>query len=78
MDARQGVQWYTYRWRIERFHFVLKTGGSNVETLQLQEYDRMVRAIARYSIVAWRILWMTYQVREDPDQPSAVVFTPEE
>lgn len=38
----------------------------------------MVRAIARYSIVAWRILWMTYQVRENPDQPSAVVFTPEE
>ncbi len=45
---------------------------------QLQEYDLMVRAIALYSIVAWRILWMTYQVREDPDQPCSVVFSPEE
>ena len=77
-DARRLVEWYTYRWRIERLHFVLKTGGSNVEKIQLQAYDRMVRAIALYSIVAWRILWMTYPVREDPDQPCSVVFSPEE
>ena len=77
-DARRLVKWYTYRWRIERFHFVLKTGGSNVEKLQLETYDRLARAIALYSIVAWRILWMTYQVRQDPDQPCSVVFNPEE
>ena len=77
-DARRLVEWYTYRWRIERFHFVLKTGGSNVEKLQLETYDRLARVMALYSIVAWRILWMTYQVRQDPDQPCSVVFTPDE
>ncbi len=77
-DAQRLVEWYTYRWRIERFHFVLKTGGSNVEKLQLETYDRLARAIALYSIVAWRILWMTYQVRQDPDPPCSVVFNPEE
>jgi len=66
------------RWRIERFHCGLKTGGSNIEHLQRETYDRLTRAIARDSIVAWRILWMTYQVRQDPDPPGSVVFHPEE
>ena len=77
-DAVRLVQWYTYRWRIERFHFVLKTGGSNVEKLQLETFDRLARALTLHSVVAWRILWMTYQVRQDPDQPCSGVFTPEE
>jgi hypothetical protein len=77
-DARCLVRWYTYRWRIERFHFVLKTGGSNVEKLQLETYDRLARAIALYSIIAWHILWMTYQVRLQSDQPCSIAFTAEE
>ena len=76
-DARRYVEWYTYRWR-ERFHFVLKTGGSNVEKPQLETYERLARAIALDSIVAWRILWMTYQVRQDPDQPCSGIFTSDE
>ena len=32
-DAQRILRWYTYRWRIERRHFILKTGGSNVEKL---------------------------------------------
>ncbi len=77
-DAQRILRWYTYRWRIERLHFILKSGGSNVEKLQLETFDRLQRAIALYAIIAWRILWMTHQARHDPDQPCSVVFTVEE
>lgn len=74
-DAERMVTWYSYRWRIERLHFTLKTGGSHVEDLQLESRERLERAITLYSIVAWRLLWMTYQVRVDPDQSPAVAFS---
>lgn len=77
-DAECIVTWYSYRWRIERLHFTLKTGGSHVEDLQLETRERLERAITLYSIVAWRLLWMTYQVRVDPDQSPAVAFSPPE
>ena len=28
--ALQVLTWYTYRWRIERYHFILKSAGSFV------------------------------------------------
>lgn len=77
-DARRIVTWYSYRWRIERFHYPLKSGGSQVERLQLETADRLKRAIALYSIIAWRIVWMTYQTRVDPDPSPSIAFTPEE
>ena len=52
LDAQRILRWYTYRWRIERLHCILKTGGSNVEKLQLETFDRLRRAIALDSIMA--------------------------
>ena len=74
-DAERLVTWYSYRWRIERLHFTLKTGGSPVEDLQWESRDRLERAIALYSVVARRLLWMTYQVRVDPNQSPSVAFS---
>ncbi len=68
----------SYRWRIERLHFALKSGGSQVERLQLETRERLERAITLYTIVAWRILWMTYQVRINPDQSPTVAFSADE
>ena len=42
-EAQQIVQWYTFRWRIERLHFVLKTGGPKVEKLPLETFARLER-----------------------------------
>lgn len=56
------VRWYSYRWLIERYHFVLKS-GCGVEKLQLETGRRIEMALATYSIVAWRLLWLTYQAR---------------
>ena len=65
-QAAQCVRWYRYRWLIERYHFVLKS-GCRLEELQLETAQRLERALATYCIVAWRLLWLTYQERETPD-----------
>jgi hypothetical protein len=65
-DALQCVQWYAYRWTIERFHFVLKS-GCKIEERQLDTVEAMQRAIPVFSTVAWRLLWLTLQSRETPD-----------
>ena len=56
---------------------MLKTGGSQVEKLQWETFARLERAIALDTLIAWRILWMTYQGRQDPDQSCAVAVTAE-
>lgn len=65
-DAVRCVRWYVLRWRIERFHFTLKS-GCRIEQRELEKVERMERAIATFSIVAWRLLWLTYEAREHPD-----------
>jgi len=35
--------------------------------LQLQHRDRLLKALATYSIVAWRLMAMTYKARLTPD-----------
>jgi hypothetical protein len=72
-DALQCVQWYAYRWIIERFHFVLKS-GCKIEQRQLETVARMERAIPVFSIVAWRLLWLTLQARETPATPCTVIL----
>lgn len=76
-QARQCIAWYSQRWLIERYHYVLKS-GCQVEKLQLEEADRLKRAFATYCIVAWRLLWITYHSREQPEASCEVVFQPHE
>jgi hypothetical protein len=64
--AQQLLQWYSYRWLIERYHYTLKS-GCRVEHLQLEKFDRLDRAIATYVIVSWRLLWLTYLIRPTDD-----------
>jgi hypothetical protein len=72
-DALKCVQWYAYRWTIERFHFVLKS-GCKIEERQLETVEAMERAIPVFSIVAWRLLWLTLQARETPDAPCTMIL----
>lgn len=73
-QAWQCVQWYTLRWLIERFHYTLKS-GCHIEHLQLETGERLIKALATYSIVAWRLMALTYQARLYPDSPCTQVFT---
>lgn len=76
-EAVRYLRWYGYRWRIERYHYILKS-GCQIEELQLETQERLQKAIAVYSIVAWRILWLTYQARDTPDSPCTVILSEDE
>ena len=65
-DAARLVRWYSYRWRVERYHFVLKS-GCKLEELQLESGARLRRALALYALVAARLLHLTYLAREGPE-----------
>jgi hypothetical protein len=58
---------------IERYHYALKS-GCRLEQLQLETADRIERAIATYSIVAWRLLWLTCEARRHPDAPCDTIL----
>lgn len=76
-QAQQITLWYSYRWLVERFHFVLKS-GCKLEESQLRQADGLKRLLAVYSLVAWKLLWLTYQARQTPDAPCTVVLQPTE
>lgn len=67
------LKWYSYRWLIERYFFVLKS-GCRLEELQLETSARLMRALATYAIVAWRLLWLTYLARINPLSPATEAF----
>jgi hypothetical protein len=77
-DAIEKVTWYIYRWRIERFHYTLKTGAFNIEKLQFETGERFVKAITLYSIVAWRVVFTTYQARACPQEDATTIFSDDE
>jgi hypothetical protein len=72
-EAVRLVEAYGQRWKVERFHYVLKS-GCRVEHLQLESRSRLERALVLYSIVAWRLLHLTYRAREMPEAPCSEVL----
>jgi hypothetical protein len=75
--ALQMVAYYSKRWLIERFHYVLKS-GCGFEKLQLDQFLTLEKALSLYSIVAWRLLHLTYLARQTPDTPAEVAISPTE
>lgn len=75
--AHQLLIWYTYRWRVERFHYTLKS-GCQIEKLQLETAERMERAVALYSVVACRLQYITYLSRTEPGLPASTALSPTE
>ncbi len=45
-QAVRCIRWYTYRWLIERYHYVLKS-GCRIEHLQLETAERIKKALAK-------------------------------
>lgn len=76
-DAQQIVRFYSHRWLVERFHYVLKS-GCRMEQSQLQSYDALTCFLALCSHQAWQILELTYQARVTPDAPCDRLLTPEQ
>jgi len=73
-EAQQVIGWYCCRWQIEVFHKVLKS-GCRVEDCRLQTADRLQSFVALMSVIGWRLHWMTYINRCQPDLPCTAVLT---
>lgn len=76
-DAVEVVEAYAQRWKVERYHYVLKS-GCQIEKLQLERADRIERALAIYNVVAWRLLYITYVARFAPELPCTAVLEEDE
>jgi Transposase DNA-binding/Transposase Tn5 dimerisation domain len=76
-EAEQVVRWYALRWRIERFHYTLKS-GCRVEQLQLETAAQLRRALSLYAWVATRLLHLTYRARQEPEAACAPAVSREE
>ena len=72
-DALERLAWYAARWGIEVWHKVLKS-GCRIEDRQLERADRLMRCLALYSVIAWRILYATMLARAVPDVPCTIVL----
>ena len=59
------INYYSFRWRIETFHYILKQ-GCKVEKLQLEQEHNLKNAISLYSLIACKLLAVMYLSREKP------------
>lgn len=66
-----------HRWKIERFHFILKS-GCKIEKNQAREYGRLSFLTLLYSVIAMQILNLTYLWKICPEISSGIVFVEEE
>jgi hypothetical protein len=76
-DAIEKVTWYSYRWNIEVFHKILKSGCS-IEKAQLRDASGLKKLITLKSIVAWRIFWLARTMREVNEHSCELVLTKQE
>ena len=76
-QAIEKLRWYALRWKIERFHKILKS-GCQAEQSKLRTAERLVNLLAIYSILSWRIFWLTMISRVDGATNIKLAFTPVE
>jgi hypothetical protein len=72
-DALLVVDYYRQRWKIERFHFVLKS-GCRIEELQQHSVDRIELMVLLYSLISMHIMMLTYLSRLYADRSCELLF----
>ena len=73
-DAWQRVTWYQWRWFIEDFHKVLKT-GCLLEDRCLQTVEAMCNLLAILTPTAMRLLWLRQTAQMAPNTPATQVIS---
>jgi hypothetical protein len=76
-EAYEYIGYYIQRWKIERFHYVLKSGCA-IEKIQERSIEKTATLILMYSIIASMIMNMTYAGRLMPDVPCSMLLETEE
>jgi hypothetical protein len=72
-EAVKYIGYYTQRWLIERFHYVLKS-GCNIESAQLKSVQGLFNLESLYSVIAIEILYTTYLARTEPNAECTKLF----
>ncbi len=68
-EALEAITRYSYRWRIEDFHRILKKGGGCVEDSQLRSPAAVIKWATLHSIVAGRAQRLRDAARTTPELP---------
>ena len=76
-DALVLADYYRQRWKIERFHYVLKS-GCEIEELQQRSVHRLELMILMYSIITIHIMQLTYLARNAPETPCDLILSEKE
>jgi len=76
-DAVKIAEYYVQRWKIERFHFVMKS-GCQIEKIQQRSVDKIITVLLMYSIISIKILNMTYLARISPELSCSIIFGEDE
>ncbi|MEC4813945.1 MAG: IS4 family transposase [Scytonema sp. PMC 1069.18] len=72
-EAEQILRWYTYRWRIEEYHKILKS-GCQAESYRLGGKS-MATMLGFLTVIAAQLLRITYLHRNSPQSPASLVLT---
>lgn len=73
-DVIQKLIWYAWRWKIETYHKILKS-GCKAEESRLRTADRLVNLISVFCILSWRLFWMTMLNRSNSGMSADHVFS---
>ena len=71
-QARTMLRWYSYRWRVEEYHKILKS-GCNVERYRLAA-EGMKALLGFLSVIAAELLRLTYLQRTQPQMSAQSVL----
>ena len=73
-EAIERIDWYGVRFSIEVYHKVLKS-GCQVESARLMKAERLKKHLALMCVIAWRLFWMTFLNRTDPEAACTMILT---
>ena len=76
--ARLIIDWYCHRWWIEQLFRTIKKKGLDIEAIQIEAYDRLIKLVILAMIVAVRALQLTKARDDKTNQKLEQVFTKEE
>ncbi len=75
-DAWERVKWYKWRWLLEDFHKVLKT-GCGIEVRRQQTVASMWNLLGILTPMAMRLLWLRQTAQQAPHTPATEVVSQE-
>lgn len=73
VQVQQIVSYYSVRWQIEIYFRTLKS-GCRIEDRQFETLERILNCLAVYSIIAWKVMYLTRLGRECPDLSCELIF----